>query len=85
MMIGTNGLAFPHDDVGVVAGKTFKAGCAVFRFVDLARAEAMQQLAHDPAHMRVIVNHEKAQTMKIDADHDARLTGTAWTPHRTSH
>ena len=46
-----------------------EAGCAVFRFIDLAAAEPVQQRAHDAPHVRVVVDHEEAQPVEIDADH----------------
>ena len=52
-------------------GEGFKAGGAVFRLVDLARAEAVQQRAQNPAHMGVVVDDEETQAVEIDADHDA--------------
>ena len=42
-------------------GEGFEPGGAVFRLVDVARAESMQQRAQDAAHMRVVVDDEKAQ------------------------
>ena len=52
-------------------GEGFEPGRAVFRLVDVARAKAMQQRAQDAAHMRVVVDDEKAKPVEIDADHDA--------------
>ena len=49
----------------------FQAGRAVFRLMDFARAEAVQQRAQDAPHMRVVVDDEKTQAVEIDADHGA--------------
>jgi len=37
----------------------------------LAGAEAVQQRAQHPAHMGVVVDDEKTQAVKFDADHNA--------------
>ena len=50
-------------------GEGLEAGGAVFRLVDFARAEAVQQRAHDAPHMRVVVDDEETQAVEIDADH----------------
>ncbi len=52
-------------------GESFEAGGAIFGFIDIARAEAVQQRAHDAPHMGVVVDDEKAQAVEIDADHKA--------------
>ncbi len=52
-------------------GKGFEAGGAVFRLIDLACAEAVQQRAQDAPHVGVVVNDEKAKAVEIDADHKA--------------
>src|SRR3989304_1852659 len=49
----------------------FQTGRAVFRLMDFARAEAVQQRAQDAPHMRVVVDDEKTQAVEIDADHGA--------------
>ena len=54
---------------GDVMGEGFEAGGAVFRLIDFARAEAVQQRAQDAAHMRVVVDDEKTQPVEVDADH----------------
>jgi hypothetical protein len=50
-------------------GEGFQTGGAVFRFVDLARAKAMQQGAQNSAHVGVVVDDEKTQPVEVDADH----------------
>ena len=67
-------------DIRHVMGEGFEAGGAVFGFIDFARAEAMQQRAQDPPHMRVVVDDEKAQAVEIDADHTASGAAGAETP-----
>jgi len=57
------------DDVGDVVGIHFKRGCAVFRFIDFARAERVQQRAQNAPHMRVVVAHEKPQLVEVDNKH----------------
>ena len=52
-------------------GEGFQAGRAVFRLIDFARAEAVQQRAQHPAHMGVVVDDEETQAVEIDADHGA--------------
>ena len=65
-------------DVGDVMGERLEAGRAVFRLIDLARAEAVQQRAQDAAHVRVVVDDEETQPVEVDADHGAPGTrGTA--------
>ena len=59
------------DDVGDVMGEGLEPGRAVFRLVDFARAEAMQQRAQDAPHVRVVVDDEEAQPVEIDANHGA--------------
>ena len=56
-------------------GESFETGRAVFRLVDLAGAEAMQQGAQDAAHVRIVVDDEEAQPVEVDADH--------WQPEET--
>jgi hypothetical protein len=34
--------------------------------MDFARAKAVQQGPHDPAHMGVVVDHNEPQTVEID-------------------
>ena len=51
--------------------KASRPGRAVFRLVDFARAEAVQQRAQNPAHMGVVVDDEETQAVEIDADHAA--------------
>ena len=58
-------------DVGHVVGEGLEAGRAVLGLIDFARAEAMQQRAHDAPHMGVVVDDEEAQAVEIDADHGA--------------
>ncbi|MGY4416740.1 hypothetical protein ACVWW4_008476 [Bradyrhizobium sp. LB7.1] len=60
------------DDVGHVMAVHFQRGCAVFGFVDLARAEGMQQRPQDAAHVRIVVADEETQLVEIDAKHGAR-------------
>ena len=52
-------------------GEGFEAGRAVLGLVDVARAEAVQQGAHDAPHMRVVVDDEETQPVEIDANHGA--------------
>ena len=52
-------------------GEGVEAGGAVLGLIDVARAEAMQQRADDAPHMGVVVDHEEAQAVEIDADHGA--------------
>ena len=56
-------------DVGDVMGEGLKAGRAVFGFINVARAKAVQQRAQHPPHMRVVVDDEKSQAVEVDADH----------------
>ena len=56
-------------DVGQVLGEGFQPRRAVFRLMHFARAEAVQQSAQHPPHMGVIVDDEKTQAVKFDADH----------------
>ena len=64
-------------DVGQIVREGFQAGRAVFRLIDFARAEAMQQRAQDAAHMRVVVDDEETQPVEIDTDHGAPGFGRA--------
>ncbi len=65
-----------EDDIRHVMGEGFETGGAVFGFIDFARAEAVQQRAQDPPHMRVVVDDEKTQAIEVDADHtDLRRGG----------
>ena len=57
------------DDVGDVVGIHFERGRAVFRFIDFARAERMQQRTQNATHMRIVVAHEKPQLVEIDNEH----------------
>ncbi len=68
------------DDVRKVMSKSFQAGGAIFRFVDFARAKAMQQRAQYAAHMRVVVDDEEAQPVEIDTNHGAPGLGRACSP-----
>jgi hypothetical protein len=58
-------------------GKGFEAGGAVFGFIHFARAEAVQQRAQDAPHVGVVVDHEEAQAVEVDADHEAPTAGAA--------
>jgi len=57
------------DDVRDEVHEGLEAGCAVLGLVDLARAEAVQQGAQDAPHMRIVVDHQEAQAVEVDADH----------------
>ncbi|PHJ89164.1 hypothetical protein VF08_37840, partial [Nostoc linckia z8] len=61
------------DDVRHVVGEGLEAGRAVLRLVDLAGAEAVQKGSHDPAHVRVVVDHQESQPVEVDADHRQQL------------
>jgi hypothetical protein len=97
MMIGTKGLELPLGqfnpvedghrpigdyDIGIVAGEGFKARGPVLRFIDFARSEPVQQLAHDPAHMGIIVDDKESQAMKIEPDHCRAWVGRIRGPNR---
>ena len=58
-------------------GESFEAGGAVFGFVNLAGAEAVQQRSQDSPHMGVVVDDEKTQAVEIDANHRASEGGCA--------
>jgi hypothetical protein len=60
-------------------GEGFETRGAVFGFVDLAGAKAMQQRAKNSSHVSVIVDDEKAQTVEIDTDHSASRAADAAT------
>ena len=51
--------------------RQFEADGAIFGLHDLARAKAMQNRAHDLAHVGVVVDDEETQAVEIDADHAA--------------
>src|SRR5215510_8786019 len=68
------------DDVGDVVREGLEAGRAVFRLVDFARAEAMQQRAQDAAHVRIVVDDEKTQAIEIDTNNGAPAPGTTREP-----
>jgi hypothetical protein len=55
---------------GLVLGEGFEPRGAVFGLVDVARAEAVQQGAHDAPHVRVVIDDKEAQPIEIDADHN---------------
>src|SRR5450432_398710 len=57
------------DDIGNVVAVHFERGGAVLGFIDLARAERMQQRPQDATHMRIVVADEKSQLVEIDAKH----------------
>ena len=57
------------------AADLWKAGGAVFGFINFAGTESMQQRAHDSPHMSIVVDDEKSQAIKIDADHRASKVG----------
>ena len=66
------------DDVGTILGKGFQPRGAVFRLIHFARAEAVQQRAHDAAHVSVVVDNQEAQPIEINADHNnPQAAGTA--------
>ncbi len=52
-------------------GEGFQTGSAVFRLIDFAGAETVQQRSQNPAHMGVVVDDEKTQAIEIDTDHAA--------------
>ena len=58
-------------DVRHVMGEGVEAGRAVLGLVDVARAEAVQQRAHDAPHVRIVVDDEETQAIEIDANHGA--------------
>jgi hypothetical protein len=57
------------DDVRVIVREGLEPGGAVFGLIDVARAEAVQQRAQNPAHVRVVVDDEEMQAVEVDADH----------------
>src|SRR5450631_60715 len=57
------------DDIGNVVAVHFERGGTVLGFIDLARAERMQQGPQNAAHMRIVVADEKSQLVEIDAKH----------------
>ena len=59
---------------------TVETGRAVFRLVHFARAEAVQQRAHNAPHMRVVVDDEKTQPVEIDTNHTPRPPGILPSP-----
>jgi hypothetical protein len=66
-------------------GESFKAGGAVFGFVDLARTKAVEQSTHDASHVCVIVDDEKSQAIEIDPDHTTSgATGAMRPSHRNN-
>ena len=60
-----------HHDVGDVMGEGVEAGGAVLGLVDVARAEAVQQRAHDAPHVGIVIDDEETQAVEVDADHGA--------------
>jgi hypothetical protein len=66
------------DNIRTVLGERFQSRRAVFGLIHFARAEAVQQRAHDAPHMRVVVDDEETQPIEIDADHNnPQAAGTA--------
>src|SRR6478735_11089804 len=65
------------DDVGDVVRVHFERAGAVFGFIDLARAERMQERPQDAAHMRIVVADEESELVEIDAEHGPTLRGRA--------
>ncbi len=64
-------------------GEGIEAGRAVLGLIDVARAEAVQQRAHDAPHVRVVVDDEETQAVEIDADHGASRGRAMPGPQRT--
>ena len=52
-------------------GEGLESGRAIFRLIDFARTESVQQRAQNPAHMGVVVDDEETQAVEIDPDHGA--------------
>ena len=50
-------------------GEGFEPRGPVLGLVDFARAEAVQQRAQDAAHVRIVVDDEKAELVEVDPDH----------------